>query len=75
MDTRVGISPEIRQELERLENEIGGAGYELPAATPNALGGVKQAEAVSDAAGDTVTTAEFGALLAALRAAGIIAAG
>nr|DAH67650.1 MAG TPA: hypothetical protein [Bacteriophage sp.] len=27
MDTRVGISPEIRQELERLENEIGGAGY------------------------------------------------
>lgn len=36
-------------------------------------GAMKQAEAVSDAAGETPTAAEFNALLASLRAAGILA--
>lgn len=43
------------------------------AATKAALGLVKQAAAVSDAAGEQVTQAEFNALLAALRTAGILA--
>lgn len=46
--------------------------YTLPAAGTE-LGGVKQGAAVTDAAGETVTGAEFNALLASLRAAGIIA--
>lgn len=48
-----------------------GATYTLPAATTSALGGVKMAAAVSDAAA-APTKEEFNALLAALRAAGII---
>jgi hypothetical protein len=44
----------------------------LPVATTEAAGVVKQAAAVADAA-STPTKAEFNALLAALRAAGIIA--
>ena len=44
------------------------------AATKEALGLVKQAAAVADAAGEQPTKAEFGALLAALRAAGVLAA-
>ena len=47
--------------------------YTLPAATTSALGGVKQAAAVTDAAQETVTKEEFNALLASLRTAGIIA--
>lgn len=50
-----------------------GPSYELPAATKEALGGVKQAAAVPDAAA-APTQEEFNALLAALRAAGILAA-
>lgn len=46
--------------------------YVLPAATTEAIGGVKQAAAVADAA-DTPTQAEFNNLLASLRAAGILA--
>lgn len=50
---------------------------DLPAAPGNATtsraGLVKQAEAVADAAGETPTKAEFNALLAALRVAGIVA--
>ena len=49
-----------------------GPSYTLPAATTDALGGVKQAAAVSDAAA-APTQEEFNALLAALRAAGILA--
>lgn len=48
-----------------------GATYTLPAATTSALGGVKMAAAVADAAA-APTKEEFNALLAALRAAGII---
>jgi len=48
-------------------------GYTLPAATTTTLGGVKQGVAVADAAGDTPTKAEFGALLESLRASGAIA--
>lgn len=50
---------------------------DLPAAPGNATtskaGLVKQAAAVEDAAGETPTKAEFNALLAALREAGIVA--
>lgn len=50
-----------------------GATYTLPAATTSALGGVKMAAAVADAV-EAPTKEEFNALLAALRAAGIISA-
>ena len=54
----------------------GGGTYTLSAATASALGGVKQAAAVADAASDAdaaaiVTT--LNALLASLRTAGIVA--
>ena len=49
-----------------------GATYTLPAAKTNVLGGVKQAAAVPDAAA-APTKEEFNALLASLRAAGILA--
>ena len=49
-----------------------GEAYTLPAAKTNALGGVKQAAAVPDAAA-APTKEEFNALLASLRAAGILA--
>ena len=56
------------------QGEQGPAGpsYELPAATAEALGGVKQGVAVSDAAA-APTQQEFNALLTSLRNAGIIA--
>ncbi|WP_306541993.1 head fiber protein [Acidaminococcus intestini] len=56
------------------KGDTGAAGpsYTLPAATTSALGGVKQAAAVPDAAA-APTKEEFNALLASLRAAGIIA--
>ena len=53
------------------------AAYTLPAATAAALGGVKQGAAVPDLATDANTTtanAKINALLAQLRAAGVIAA-
>ena len=49
-----------------------GPSYTLPAATTAALGGVKQAAAVSDVAA-APTMKEFNSLLASLRAAGILA--
>ena len=49
-----------------------GPSYTLPAATTAALGGVKQAAAVSDVAA-APTMEEFNSLLASLRAAGILA--
>lgn len=49
-----------------------GTSYTLPAATTSALGGVKMAAAVSDAAA-APTMEEFNSLLASLRAAGILA--
>ena len=49
-----------------------GPSYTLPAATTEALGGVKMAAAVADAAA-APTQGEFNALLASLRAAGILA--
>ena len=49
-----------------------GATYTLPAATTAALGGVKQATAVSDVAA-APTMEEFNGLLASLRKAGILA--
>lgn len=56
------------------QGEQGPAGptYTLPAATTSALGGVKMAAAVADAAA-APTMEEFNALLTALRNAGIIA--
>lgn len=49
-----------------------GTSYTLPAATTSALGGVKMASAVADAAA-APTMEEFNGLLASLRAAGILA--
>ncbi len=49
-----------------------GTSYTLPAATTSALGGVKMAAAVADAAA-APTMEEFNSLLASLRAAGILA--
>lgn len=49
--------------------------YALPAATTGALGGVRKSSAVAKAAADTVTQAEFNALIDALVAAGIMEAG
>ena len=49
-----------------------GPSYTLPAATTSALGGVKMAAAVADAAA-APTMEEFNGLLTALRNAGIIA--
>lgn len=45
----------------------------IPDATTETKGLVKQAVSVTDAAGETVTSTEYNALLAALRSAGIIA--
>lgn len=50
-----------------------GPSYTLPSATKTALGGVKQAALVAEAAGENVTKAEFKALLDTLKAAGIMA--
>lgn len=47
--------------------------YVLPAASKSAIGGVKQASVVVEAAADNVTKAEFKALLDSLKAAGIMA--
>lgn len=68
-------------EFKNLKGEKGDTGdpgedaepYVLPAATTAVLGGVKQAAAVADAAA-APTQGEFNALLASLRAAGILAA-
>ena len=49
-----------------------GPSYTLPTATTSALGGVKMAAAVADAAA-APTMEEFNSLLASLRAAGILA--
>ena len=55
-----GIQPKVREILEDLDERV-----------PKA--GIKQGEAVADAAGASPTKAEFDALLASLRAAGVIA--
>lgn len=56
--------------------DVAGGGYVLPAATPAKLGGVKQGAAVADSTATDVATmvTDHNALLASLRAAGIIAA-
>lgn len=53
----------------------GGADYKLPAATAKALGGVKQAAAVADAADTDAATLQstLNRLLAALRTSGVLA--
>lgn len=61
------------------QGEVGPQGpkgdtYELPSATQEAIGGVKQAAPVADASG-TVTQENFNNLLKALRNAGILAIG
>ena len=48
--------------------------YTLPAATTSVIGGVKKATVIADSTQVTApTTAEFNALLAVLRTAGILA--
>lgn len=51
----------------------GQAPYVLPEATGTVLGGVRMAEAVADAIDAPTALAQLNALLAALRAAGIVA--
>jgi hypothetical protein len=77
---RTGEQGEIDLEYTKLTNlevtgelKMSGTAV-MPAATATALGGVKQAAKVSEAAGDSPTAAEFKALLDALKAAGIMAA-
>ena len=55
-----GIPPKVREILEDLDGRI-----------PE--GGIRQGEAVSDAASTAPTAEEYNALLASLRAAGVIA--
>ncbi len=55
-----GIPPKIRGILEDLDGRIPGAG-------------IRQGAAVADAAGAAPTAEEYNALLASLRAAGVIA--
>jgi hypothetical protein len=52
-----------------------GTEYVLPAATETVLGGVRQLPVIADSTASTIagTVTDFNALLAALRAAGIIA--
>lgn len=56
-----GIAPKVREVLEDLDSRV-----------PE--DGIVQGEAVADAAGEAPTAAEYNALLASLRAAGVIAA-
>lgn len=55
-----GIPPKVREILEDLDGRI-----------PE--GGIKQGDAVGNAAGDAPTAEEYNALLASLRTAGVIA--
>lgn len=65
------ISKEDKAKLDGIQAQANK--YVLPKATTEAIGGIKQAALVPEAAGDTVTQAEFKALLDALKAAGIMA--
>lgn len=65
------MSKEDKAKLDGIEAQANK--YTLPAAGRSSLGGVKKAAAVSEAAGDNVTKAEFKALLDSLKAAGIMA--
>ena len=69
----LGGNPDaLPDETVRLISESGGgSSYVLPAATAQALGGVKKAAAVADLS-DAPTKENFNALLASLRAAGIL---
>lgn len=63
-----------KDKMNNLEDGCEAANNGIPAAaTTQKAGIVKQAALVSDAAGDTVTKAEFNALLSALKTAGIMA--
>lgn len=55
--------------------DVAGGGYTLPPATTTVLGGVKMGAAVADSAATDVAglVSDYNALLASLRAAGIIA--
>ena len=74
IQSREGIALEIRALLEEMLREIQSGGYELPAATTSALGGVKQAAAVTDPESDeaAAVSTSLKALTASLRAAGIL---
>lgn len=65
------MSKEDKAKLDGIQNQANK--YTLPAATKQALGGVKQSAMVAEAAGENVTKAEFKALLDALKDAGIMA--
>lgn len=66
------IIASIQEKLDTIDESANN--YTLPAASDSVAGGVLQGVAVSDAAGSTPTKAEFDALLASLRTAGVIAA-
>ena len=68
------ITAEKLNKMEKgIEDAQNPTAYTLPAASKTALGGVKQAALVAEAAGENVTKAEFKALLDALKAAGQMA--
>lgn len=68
------ITAEKLNKMEKgIEDAQNPAAYTLPPASKTALGGVKQAIRVDEAAGANVTKAEFKALLDALKAAGQMA--
>ena len=63
-----------KEKMNNLETGVETANNGIPAAATTAKAGlVKQAAAVAEAAGETVTKEEFKALLDALKAAGIMA--
>ncbi len=84
-DTLGGIKAATKAETDTVEAKIGEDAklyvpaypedYVLPAATADALGGVKLAENQADSAASTIAglNLEFNALLAKLKAAGIMA--
>lgn len=61
------------EKLNHLEQGVANAPQDVPAATTQAAGLVKQAAAISDLSGEP-TQGDFNGLLAALRAAGLMAA-
>ena len=85
LDTLGGIKAATKAETDTVEAKIGEDAklyvpaypedYVLPAATADALGGVKLAENQADSAASTIAglNLEFNALLAKLKAAGIMA--
>lgn len=68
---KAGSGPVMEAYIDNLD---GSGSYQLPAATTGTLGGVKMAAHVADATGSDDAHTQLNALIAALEAAGIVAA-